>query len=90
VGKYSSARKRHRQSLVHNRRNRAVKSKIRSAVKDVAAATTAEARKEALRRTGSVVDRAAAKRVIHKNKAARIKSRLARRTRTSAASPSGS
>ena len=90
MGKYSSARKRHRQSLVHNRRNRAVKSRIRSSVKEVAAATTAEAKKEALRRTSSVVDRAAAKRVIHKNKAARIKSQLARRTRAGAAPPSGS
>lgn len=77
--KHISVRKRHRQSLVRRARNRAVKSAIRGAVKAVVTAAAPEEKKTSLREASSVVDKAAAKRVIHKNKAARIKSRLSRK-----------
>jgi small subunit ribosomal protein S20 len=74
-----SAKKRHRQSLERRARNRATKSslktlvkKVRAAVKDADAATAAEALKLAQTR----LDKAAANGVIHKNAAARVKSRL--------------
>jgi small subunit ribosomal protein S20 len=78
--KHISVRKRHRQSLVRRARNRTVKSSIRSAVKSALAAPTPEEKSTSLREVSSVVDQASAKRVIHKNKAARIKSRLARKS----------
>lgn len=80
--KHLSVRKRHRQSLVRRARNRTVKSLVRGAVKTALTVTTPDEKKTTLREVSSVVDRAAAKRVIHKNKAARIKSRLARKANT--------
>jgi small subunit ribosomal protein S20 len=68
--------------LVRRARNRTVKSLVRGAVKTVTAATTVDDKKSSLREVSSVVDKAAAKGVIHKNKAARIKSRLARKVNT--------
>ena len=62
-------------------RNRIVKSKIKRAVKGVHAAGSAEEGARALRRAASELDSAARKRVIHKNKAARRKSRLAKKLR---------
>jgi len=88
VARHLSVEKRHRQSEARNRRNRAVKTRIRSAVKEFAAAGTPEARQEALRQAASVADKAAVKRVIHKNKAARLKSRLARKVSAASATPS--
>lgn len=80
--KHLSVRKRHRQSLVRRARNRTVKSLVRGAVKTATAAATIDDKKTSLRDVSSVVDKAAAKGVIHKNKAARIKSRLARKVNT--------
>ena len=77
--KHLSVRKRHRQSLVRRGRNRTVKSLVRTAVKSAIAATTVDEKKSTLRDVSSVVDKAASKGVIHKNKASRIKSRLARK-----------
>lgn len=45
-------------------------------------ATTADKAPDAFRETSSVVDKAASKGVIHKNKAGRIKSRLSRNLKT--------
>ncbi|HWO57171.1 MAG TPA: 30S ribosomal protein S20 [bacterium] len=80
--KHLSVRKRHRQSLVRRARNRSVKSAVRGAVKSVLTATGVDEKKESLKTASSVVDKAAARGVIHKNKAARIKSRLARKVNT--------
>lgn len=80
--KHLSVRKRHRQSLVRRARNRSVKSAVRGAVKSVLTAAGVDEKKESLKTASSVVDKAAARGVIHKNKAARIKSRLARKVNT--------
>lgn len=74
-----SGKKRHRQSLERRAKNRATKSLIKTQVRKVRAAvaagdlTTAEAE---LRLTSTKLDRAAGKRIIHGNAAARTKSRL--------------
>jgi len=82
------AGKRHRQSLVRREKNRAVKSSIKTQLKKVAAlapagdkaATTAE-----VKLAQKKLDQAAAKGVIHKNKASRLKSRLSKRVKALAA-----
>ena len=74
-----SARKRSRQSEKQRRHNSGLRSTLRSAIKDVNKAITAgdkDVAKQALGRSSSIVDRIADKKIIHKNKAARHKSRL--------------
>jgi len=76
----NSARKRSRQAEKQRQHNSALRSTMRSAIKDVNKAIAAgdkDAAKQALGRSASVVDRIADKKIIHKNKAARHKSRLA-------------
>ncbi len=76
----NSARKRSRQAEKQRRHNSGLRSTLRSAIKDVNKAIAAgdkDAAKQALGRSTSVVDRIADKKIIHKNKAARHKSRLA-------------
>jgi ribosomal protein S20 len=74
-----SAKKRHRQSLERRTKNRATKSAIKTQVRKVRQAiasgdlTKAEAE---LRTAATKLDRAASKRIIHPNAAARTKSRL--------------
>ena len=74
--------KRNRQNEKRRLRNKAVRSEMRTRTK--AAVTTAEAgadgAAEALRIALQRIDKAAAKGVIHKNQAARRKSRLVKRT----------
>ena len=72
-----SAKKAHRQARTHAERNRAQRSRLRSAVKRVRSATTAEDAKTAYAAAVRMLDRAARTRLIHPNNAARHKSRLA-------------
>ncbi len=74
-----SARKRSRQAEKQRRHNSGLRSTLRSAIKDVNKAIAGgdkEVAKKALNRSTSIVDRIADKKIIHKNKAARHKSRL--------------
>lgn len=75
----NSAKKRLRQSLVRRARNRAVKATLKSHLKKVRseiAAGNIEGANTAFKSAQIRLDRAAAKRVIHANAAARLKSRL--------------
>lgn len=76
-----SAKKRLKQSNARKARNRAVKAELRTKTKSVRAAAAAGnldlAKTEAVAAQAKL-DRAAARGVIHKNKAARVKSRLAK------------
>jgi len=75
-----SARKRSRQAEKQRRHNSGLRSTLRSAIKDVNKAISAgdkDVAKQALNRSSGIVDRIADKKIIHKNKAARHKSRLA-------------
>lgn len=60
-------------------RNKAVKSELRTRVKNALATAGTESNEEDLRLALKRLDMAAAKGVIHKNQAARRKSRLTRR-----------
>lgn len=77
-----SAEKRNRQNIQQRERNRAHRSRLRTAIKRLRAAVAsgdaAQAR-EILPGTLSVIDKIAQKKVIHPNAAARYKSRLAKR-----------
>lgn len=74
----TSAKKRHRQSLENRAKNRAVKSTLKTTVRKLRETTTANAAgaKDLLPGVFKALDQAAAKGVIHPNKAARSKSRL--------------
>ncbi len=77
-----SAIKRMKQSEVRRQRNRKVKSQLKSAVKRFLLSLEGNETQEAHRCYASatrVIDKAAAKGVLHKKTAARKKSRLARR-----------
>ena len=80
-----SAKKRLKQSIVRRERNRATKRAIHTECKKVLGAVAAGNVQQAdaeLRAVAKKVDQAAAKRVIHRNAAARVKSRLAARVKT--------
>ncbi|HID11160.1 MAG TPA: 30S ribosomal protein S20 [Candidatus Latescibacteria bacterium] len=73
-----SAWKRIRTSREARLRNRSVRSAMKTAIKKVMTASSREEATEALRRATSIIDRTASKGVIHRNAAARYKSRLAK------------
>ena len=72
-----SAKKRMRQAVGATARNRTQRSQLRSAIKKVRNAAPAEAA-DAYAAAIKVIDRAGRKNLIHRNAAARQKSRLAR------------
>jgi small subunit ribosomal protein S20 len=79
-----SAKKRLKQDIVRRERNRSTKSAIRTECKKVIAAVEAKnvAQAEAeLRNATKLLDQSAAKKVIHRNAAARTKSRLSTRVK---------
>lgn len=71
-----SAKKRARQSLSHLTQNRTQRSALRTAIRKVRSATSAAEARAALHQAERLLDRAARKRLIHPNLAARQKSRL--------------
>lgn len=74
------ARKRARQSTESNAHNAALRSRLRTAIKSVRKAIAAGDKKAAattLQSATSVIDSIADKKIVHKNSAARNKSRLA-------------
>ena len=73
-----SAEKRMRTQRVREERNKQKRSRLRTALKKVRVAETADVAENAYADAKSLLDRAAAKRLIHPNKAARLKSQLAR------------
>jgi small subunit ribosomal protein S20 len=77
VPKIKSAKKAMRQARSRTVRNRAQRSELRTAVKHVRAAASADAAAKAYIIAARLLDRAARKGLIHKNNAARHKSRLA-------------
>ena len=61
------------------KRNKAVKSEVRTRVKNAVAAVGAEDEESALRMAIKRIDKAATKKIIHKNQAANKKSGLMKR-----------
>jgi small subunit ribosomal protein S20 len=85
VANTSSAIKRIRSSARKRRRNILVRSSVRTAVKKAVTATgdAAADSMESVRSAASALDRAVSKGVMHKNSAARRKSRLMKRLQKS-------
>jgi small subunit ribosomal protein S20 len=73
-----SAKKRMELSAAARVKNRAERSRIRSAIKQVRSAENAEDGAARLRDAVALLDRAATRRLVHPNRAARIKSGLTR------------
>lgn len=76
--------KRNRQNEKRRLRNRTVRSDLRTHQKSALEAAGTEGEDEALRQAIKRIDKAAQKGVIHRNKAARQKSRLVARVRAAA------
>jgi small subunit ribosomal protein S20 len=80
----ASARKRARQAVVHRERNVALMSRLRTAVKKVLKAIQTgdkAAAQQAFKAAMPVIDGSVTKGMVHRNKAARHKSRLNARIR---------
>ncbi|MEM7359310.1 MAG: 30S ribosomal protein S20 [Pseudomonadota bacterium] len=82
------ARKRAKQNSVRRLANHSQRSAVRTAIKKLDAAIAAgdkEAAKAAFEKSMSMIDRATVKGLHHKNRAARLKSRLNKRVKEMAA-----
>ncbi len=77
IKKKKSVIKRARQNERTRTRNVLQRSRLKTAVKKVRTAENQEAAKQELVKTSALLDRLAAKKIIHKNKAANLKSKLA-------------
>ncbi len=82
MANHKSALKRNKQTIVRQQRNRSQRTRIKNVIKAVdeqIAAGNAQEAGNALLAAQSVIDKGAASGIIHKNKAARKISRLARK-----------
>jgi small subunit ribosomal protein S20 len=76
--RHKSAQKRARQTKKITDRNKNVKALIKGSVKKVSTAKDKAVAETEFKNTMKILDRAAAKGVIHKKKAANVKSKLAK------------
>lgn len=82
MASHASALKAHRQNLKRREHNREFRAKLRTALKGIRSALDkkdAAAAKQELNRTVSLIDKLASKGIIHRNAAARYKSRISTR-----------
>jgi len=77
MANHKSAEKRIRQDAVRNERNKYYSKTMRNAVKSLRNTTEKEVAAESYPKLVSMIDKLAKKHVIHKNKAANLKSALA-------------
>ena len=82
-----SAEKRMRTAAKRAERNKAQRSRLRTALKKAHQAETADDASASFADAKSLLDRAARKRLVHPNKAARLKSRLAKQAAAKGATP---
>ena len=73
-----SAIKRARQAEKHADHNKAQRSRLKTSIKRTMNATDAETAEQSFRETSALLDRFANRNLVHKNKAARKKSQLAK------------
>jgi small subunit ribosomal protein S20 len=87
VANTKSAKKKTRVIARRRARNVAVRTRVKTAVRKALEALSQglEAAQEQARKAETIIDRAAAKGVMHRNKAARKKSRLAKKVNALAA-----
>ena len=76
--RHKSAQKRARQTIKRTERNKIKKVMIKSSVKNVMSQKDKSSAESELKKTVSLIDKAATKGVVHKNKAARTKSKLSK------------
>jgi small subunit ribosomal protein S20 len=84
VANIKSAEKAARQAEKHRARNVALRSRMRSAIREVSSAVAAgnkQAAEASYRAAVPLIDTLVNKQIVHRNKAARHKSRLAARVR---------
>jgi small subunit ribosomal protein S20 len=86
LDRHASTIKRHRQSLVLRQRNRAAKSAIKTASKNLLESLGKSEAEENLAALNSLLDKAARKNLLHPRTAARRKSKFAKKV-TKAATP---
>ena len=82
MASHLSALKAHRQSIKNREHNRQFRARLRNALKSIRTAIDGKdlaAAKTALKQTISLIDKMATKGIIHRNAAARYKSRLTTR-----------
>ena len=79
MANHKATKKDVRQSAKRRERNRYYGITTRNAIRDLRAVTEAAAAGEQLPEVASMIDKLAKRGVIHKNKAANLKSKLARR-----------
>ncbi len=77
MANHKSAVKRIQTNTRDNERNKSYKNKLRTSVKKVRAVTSKEEGEKLFRSTASLLDKLAKKGIIHKNKAANQKAKLA-------------
>ena len=88
MASHDSAIKAHRQNVIKREANRQYRTRLRGALRAIRSAIDSGDPgkvKDALRDTISLVDKMAGKKVIHRNAAARYKSRLAKRVASKSA-----
>ena len=88
MASHDSAIKAHRQNVIKREANRQYRTRLRGALRAIRTAIDSVDPgkvKDALRDTISLVDKMAGKKVIHRNAAARYKSRLAKRVASKSA-----
>jgi small subunit ribosomal protein S20 len=78
VPRIKSAKKRMRQSVARTLHNRTQRSQLRTALKKVRSTTDGTEAQKAYAEAVKLIDRAGRKNIIHRNTAARQKSRLAK------------
>ena len=79
MASHASALKAHRQGVIRREHNRALRSRLRTALKNIRSALSANdiaGVRSKLKTTVSLIDKMAGKGIIHGNAAARYKSRL--------------
>ena len=81
---HASAKKRMQTNERDRQRNRAVKSHVRAAVKELRSSLGSAEAAQQLPQAHSVLDKAAKKGVVHRKKVDRLKSRLAKAVRRAA------
>ena len=74
----ASSKKRMRQAEKARLRNKSVRSSLRTSLKKILATNSKEEAEALINRTQSIIDKTAQKGVIHRNAAARYKSRVRR------------
>lgn len=85
VPRIKSAKKRMRQTKTRTAQNKAARSELRTAIKKVRTAATGADAQAALQDAAALIDRAGRKNLVHRNNAARTKSRLAKLVATKGA-----